>query len=93
MVLDQPSKELVQNIVQKNLPQKPIHQLLRSYGAGEEEIARTIATVMHYSDRDIVRLKAAQLAAEILGMHQESNAGRISLVINGDSVNMLIPRG
>jgi hypothetical protein len=56
--------------------------------AGPTHIARTIADVLHNSGRDLTRLRAAELAANLGGLSKTADTSTISIIIQDSNVNL-----
>lgn len=82
--------ELVSNALEEvGVLRNNISSALNKAGAGIPDIAETIATQLKYGDNGSIKLKAAQLAAEMHGINRGANAdNRIIFAIQGDSINL-----
>jgi hypothetical protein len=72
-----------------------IQQVFKNKGAGVEDAARTVSMLMNYSERDEIKLRAAETALKIQGMFAEEKKKSIpNIVINiigsgGENKNLI----
>ena len=68
-----------------------VSDALSQYGANLSECCKVIAEVMTYSDKEIIRLRAADLALKLHGVNSEEtkkDSQKILFVIQDGTVNL-----
>lgn len=78
----------------------PIRKIFNKHGAGIDEIAKRVATVMNYGENDATRLKACQIAMQVQGLladidEKPQQGITINIIGNGNKtlVNLVCPDG
>lgn len=80
--------------------QIPIRKIFNKHGAGVDEIARRVSTIMNYGDSDTTRLKACQIAMQVQGLladidDKPSQGITINVIGSGNKtlINLVCPEG
>jgi hypothetical protein len=65
-----------------------LHKALIKERAGSKQIAQTVADIMHNGSSDSVRLRAAELAANLAGINSGKESSNINIVIQGENLQL-----
>lgn len=86
-VVELPKYDILGELALKAEP-KNIGDALVANRAGPVDIARIIGDVMNCSPKDALKLKAASLAADLLGLDRGKEMSSINIIIQDANVNM-----
>lgn len=78
----------VLDLLDAKLENVTLPQALIKERAGPRHIARVVSDILHNGVSDSVRLRAAELAAGMGGLDKGREASNISIVIQGDNVQL-----